>query len=181
MDPNVKSFLLERLGAPVSEAVVSMAGKLNQAITSAQPTAAGPHPLVLEQPNAHALDSGAFHWTIHFHRDGRAIPLAATSGLRPADLEGFRRWDIYVSTRVPAITAVERTCEGGVWEKSSEGDLELQRLAASLAETFALELVDYSEVCALRVDPELITDEMRMRLDHSDEPTVFQLLFSEDA
>ncbi|MBL8325940.1 MAG: hypothetical protein JNJ89_13395 [Rubrivivax sp.] len=181
MAPEIRQFVLERLNAPVSLALASMADKLDHAIASAYPTAAGPHPLVLEQPSAHASDGGALHWTVHFQRDGLALPLAVTSDLRPTDLEGFRRWDIYVSTRVPLITTVQRTCKGGIWEQGSEADPELQRLAFMLAGAFALEVIDYSEICALRVDPALITDEMRMRLDHSDDPTVFQLLFSEDA
>lgn len=180
LDPEVERLILDCLGNPVSQRLAATAAMLNRAIISAYPTSMHPDPAVLDRPDDHLMDGSACHWMILFGSDGTPRPVDAIYELRPGDPKSITRWDIYASARAPLLTASESIFDGATWPTRGATDTKLIELVTRLATEQALVFVPWGALRALRVDPSLITSEMRMRLDHTAEPDAFQLLFSED-
>jgi hypothetical protein len=58
-------------------------------------------------------------------------------------------------------------------------DTKLYAWACELCQEFDLEYIDAAELMAWKVDPDILTEEMLFRMDYTDDPNAFQLLFHE--
>lgn len=85
-----------------------------------------------------------------------------------------------MSFRGPLLAVLDRAYTGEFFETCSVTDGELVAWANNLAAEFNLHLVEAAELLAWQVDAEEMTQEMWCRLDYTDRPSAFQLLFSED-
>jgi hypothetical protein len=165
--------------AIVPELVARVAPEVDRAVRARFPLAHGPRPEAVGDARFYGGGDSGARWLIVFDAQGQHVMLPALNPDGEGDTVGFRKWDIALSCRVPVLAWSERVQTGALWEVVSEADPALIAWANALAQQFELRCVDAEELWAWKVDPQTLTEEMWMRLDYTDDPSAFQLLFYE--
>jgi hypothetical protein len=163
----------------IEELVTRVAPAIDQAIRVRFPLSHGPHRDALGDPRFYGGGSSGSHWLIVFNRQGEHVILPALKPEGEGNTSGYREWEIALSCRGPILTASEQIQGGTAWEFAAEMDPTLASWARALAQQFGLHYVDAAELLAWQVDPATMTEEMQMRMDYTDNPSAFQLLFYE--
>lgn len=180
MAPEEKALLLELARSRVTIERVAVAGAVDAFVRSRYPEAAGPHPLVIEQPETYGLGCNSFSWRIFFSPEGSSLPASVVEAAHAVDLKGISRWTIDLSARAPVLTAVEMNCSSRGWVLNPETPPALQDFCRSACSLFDLRYLDFFDLRRTVFDPEVLGQAVLERLDHTERPNAYQLLFEED-
>jgi hypothetical protein len=183
MVPDIRVKLIEAFSRPViPELVQERYISLRQAIFVRYPFSQGALPEAMAHLSTFegcGAESGP-QWEITFDSMGKHVADPRFSKI-VQDFTGYRSWEIVASGRAPLLSVVERVCQPDSWwsQPLNPIDPKLYAWARELCQEFDLEYIDAAELMAWKVDPDILTEEMLFRMDYTDDPNAFQLLFHE--
>jgi hypothetical protein len=180
MDRETKALVQAALSRLAIPTLVNLVRPVHDAILQRYPLARGPNEDYLNDPLKYGPRDSGILWDIEFDSFGLHVPssLLDHPSTRP---RATRKWEIGMSFRGPLFVASEWSInDGRVHEINPQLGVDLLAWAQALASRFGLSYVEGAELMAWQVDAEQMTEEMWGRLDHTDYPNAFQLLFSED-